>query len=131
MPIKLKRLAPVLVVPAVEPSLEFFRRRLGFNVTIEVPLGNALGFAALEKDGIEVMLQSRESIGADMPKVAGAGGGEKTFLYIEVGDLDAVIAAVEGAPVVLERRRAFYGADEIAVREPGGHVVCFSSHAAS
>lgn len=123
---KLKRLAPVLVVPAIEPSLDFFRRRLGFTVTIEVPLGNALGFAALEKDGIEVMLQTRESIRGDMPGVAG--GGEQSFLYVEVEDLDAVIAAVEGAPVVLPRRRAFYGADEIAVREPGGHVICFAVH---
>lgn len=124
----LKRLAPVLVVPAIEPSLEFFRQRLGFKVTIEVPHGDALGFAALEKDGIEVMLQTRESIRADMPGVAGAGAGEKTFLYVEVADLDAAIAAVAGAPVVLERRRAFYGADEIAVREPGGHVVCLAAH---
>jgi catechol 2,3-dioxygenase-like lactoylglutathione lyase family enzyme len=121
---RIKRLAPVLIVPAIEPSLEFFRERLGFTATIEVPHGDKLGFAAVERDGIEVMLQTRESIRGDMAGVAGAGEG--SFLYLEVDDLDAIVSAVQGVPIVVERRRAFYGADELAVREPGGHVICFA-----
>jgi catechol 2,3-dioxygenase-like lactoylglutathione lyase family enzyme len=121
---KLKKLTPVLVVAAVEPSLEFWRERLGFAITMEVPHDKALGFAALENDGLEIMLQTRASLASDMSGAASAG--ENTFLYFEVDDLGAIIAKLQGAPIVVERRTAPYGAEEIAYREPGGHVVCFA-----
>lgn len=121
---KLKKATSVLVVEAIEPCLGFWRERLGFKVAIEVPHEKKLGFVALEKDGVEVMLQTRASLRADMAGAAKDGGA--AFLYVEVDDLAAIIAKLEGVPVAVQRRRAFYGADEIAYREPGGHVVCFS-----
>ena len=39
--------------------------------------------------------------------------------------------AVKGAEVVVPRRKTFYGADEIGVREPGGNAVIFGQHASS
>ncbi len=122
--IKTNKLTTVLVVETIEPSLDFWRARLGFTVTIEVPHGDKLGFVALENDGLEVMLQTRKSLTNDMAGAAKAAG--PTLLYLEVDDLEEVIAALHGVPVAVQRRRAFYGADEIAFHEPGGHIVCFS-----
>lgn len=51
-----------------------------------------------------------------------------SFLYLEVDDLDAVVPKLAGAPVIVSRRKTFYGADELGVREPGGNVVLFSQH---
>ena len=31
-----------------------------------------------------------------------------------------------GVPLVLERRKTFYGTDEIGIAEPGGHTVIFA-----
>lgn len=70
-PMKFKRLTPVLFVEKIEPSLDFWVTRLGFQKTVEVPEGDALGFVALERDGIEVMLQSYASADKDSPAVAG------------------------------------------------------------
>lgn len=52
-----------------------------------------------------------------------------TALYIEVNDLDAIEELVAGAPVVINRRKTFYGAEELGVREPAGNVVTFSKQA--
>jgi len=49
-----------------------------------------------------------------------------SILYIHVTNLDEIIAAVEGAPVLVPKRTTFYGAMEYSVREPGGSAVSFS-----
>jgi uncharacterized glyoxalase superfamily protein PhnB len=53
-----------------------------------------------------------------------------SFLYIEVDSLDDVIAATEGARVVMPGRKAFYGAREIGVKDPAGHVLTFAQFGA-
>ena len=41
---------------------------------------------------------------------------------------DAVIAALKGVPVVMPMRTTFYGAREIGVKDPAGHVVTFAQY---
>lgn len=125
--VKLNKLSPVLVVDAIEPCLSFWVDRLGFTKVAEVPDGDRLGFVILEKDGIEVMYQSRESVRKDIPALADVPAGA-TSLYIDVADVAAVERAVKGAEVVVPRRKTFYGADEIGVREPAGNAVIFGQH---
>ncbi|MBX3134449.1 MAG: hypothetical protein KF689_13795 [Gemmatimonadaceae bacterium] len=120
----LKRISPVLLVDAIEPCLPFWDA-LGFEKMADVPHGGRLGFVILEKSGLEVMYQTRESVAADIPALADAPGGG-TFLFLEVMDLDATIEAIGDAPVVFPRRKTFYGMDEICVREPGGNVITFA-----
>ena len=47
-------------------------------------------------------------------------------LFLEMQDLDAIVAYVKGIDPVASRRRTFYGADEIFVREPAGHIAGFA-----
>jgi uncharacterized glyoxalase superfamily protein PhnB len=129
-PVKLNKLSPVLVVDAIEPCLSFWIDRLGFTKLAEVPDGDRLGFVILEKDGIEVMYQSRESVRKDIPALADVPAGA-TSLYIDVADVAAVERAVKGAEVVVPRRKTSYGADEIGVREPAGNAVIFGQHGAA
>ncbi len=121
------KVTPVLLVDAIEPCLAFWTA-LGFEKTVEVPEGDKLGFVILVKDGAEVMYQTVASVRKDVPSIAGTPTGG-TFLFIEVSDLNAVAKAVKGAPVVFERRKTFYGMDEIGVREPGGNSVTFAQPA--
>jgi uncharacterized glyoxalase superfamily protein PhnB len=124
----MKKLTPVLFVEAIEPSLAFWVDRLGFAKTVEVPHEGRLGFAILERDGIEVMLQSWASVAADIPKLASAPRGHSCGMYIEVEDLAAITQKLEGVEIVVPKRETFYGATEVFVREPGGHVVGFAQH---
>ncbi|HKK08651.1 MAG TPA: VOC family protein [Gemmatimonadota bacterium] len=121
----MKKLTPVLLVEAIEPCLAFWTERLGFEVTGSVPEGEALGFAMLRRDAVEIMYQTRASMAGDVPALADrpAGG---AFLFVEVDDIDAVEAALEGVETVVPRRTTFYGATEVSVLEPGGNVVTFA-----
>jgi uncharacterized glyoxalase superfamily protein PhnB len=123
---KMTKLTPVLYVEAIEPCLSFWVDRLGFEKTAEVPEGSRLGFVILVKDNAEVMLQTYESGEKDVPALAGDFRKSANFLFVEVSNLDEIIAKLDKASVVMPMRTTFYGMREIAVREPGGHVVCFA-----
>ena len=66
----ISKLTPVLMVEAIEPVLDFWIKRLGFNKTTEVPHEGHLGFVILEKDGIEIMYQTKASVAADIAPLA-------------------------------------------------------------
>ena len=122
---KMRRLTPVLLVDAIEPALAFWVDRLGFQKTTEVTHDGRLGFVILERDGIEVMYQTTDSVAADVPALAQSPQ-RGTFLFFEVDDLDAVATQLKGVTPVVPRRKTFYGADELVVREPCGNVVTFA-----
>jgi hypothetical protein len=126
---KVRKLTPVLAVDAIEPCLDFWRR-LGFQLTAEVPHEDKLGFVILEKDGVEIMYQTRASIAAAIGATFPAGT-PSTALFIEVSSIDTVIEHQGDAEVVVPRRQTFYGMDEIGLREPGGTTVSFASPIAS
>src|ERR1700690_2513619 len=121
-----KKITAVLLVDEVEPCVRFWKERLGFEVAIEVPEGNKIGFVSLQKAGVEVMYQSYASVEKDSSFTVQGYAKGPTFLYVEVDSLDDVIAATKGARVVMAERTAFYGACEIGVRDPAGHVLTFA-----
>lgn len=125
----MKKLTPILYVDAIEPCLPFWTERLGFTRTVEVPHQGKLGFVILARNDLELMYQTWDSAAADVAGAVTRTSGRSAALYLEVDDLDSVEEAVRGAEVVHPRRKAFYGATEIFVREPGGHVIGFAQMA--
>ena len=122
-------LTPVLIVDAIEPCIPFWTERLGFEATVQVPHEDRIGFVILAREGVELMYQTRASVEADVPGANRPGTGESCALYLHVSDIEATTRALEGAEIVVPRRKTFYGADEIGAREPGGHVVLFAQAA--
>jgi uncharacterized glyoxalase superfamily protein PhnB len=114
-----KRITPVLLVKEIEPIIPFWADRLGFAKTIEVPDGNKLGFVTFQKGTTEVMYQTYASVEKDAPPSMSAEARKgPTYLYIEVDNLDAVLAAVKDVKIVMPVRTAFYGMKEFSVQNP-------------
>lgn len=125
------KLTPVLCVEAIEPCLAFWCDRLGFAQVVAVPHGDALGFVILVLGEVEVMLQSRASVAADVPALAaGPFASDGVTLFLEVADLDVVIAATAGCEILVPERTTFYGMRELGVRAPGGFAVLFAQKVA-
>ncbi|MBW3671494.1 MAG: hypothetical protein KY432_07450 [Acidobacteria bacterium] len=122
-----KKLTPILMVEEIEPSLPFWQN-LGYECTVQVPHEDRIGFAILVNGAIELMLQTFDSALADIPEVVSSRDPGSVVLYIEVDDLDEIATRLGGAPVVVPRRTTDYGATEIFVREPSGHVIGFAQH---
>jgi len=122
---KIARATPVLFVDRVEPTRDFFTK-LGFTVQFDVPDGDHLGFVGLEKDGVQVMVETRGNKAEGEKLQAITRDSRGAVVFIEVDNLDLVIAALATEKVLVERHATFYGADEISFLEPGGNVVTFA-----
>jgi uncharacterized glyoxalase superfamily protein PhnB len=129
--VNVKRITPVLYAKEIEPCLDFWIQRLGFQKTVEVPDGNRLAFAIVQKGDVELMYQSVASAEKDAPAIAKDISGQRTFLYVEVARLDDVIAAIKGVNIVLPVRTTFYGAKEVGIKDPAGHMIVFAEMAAA
>jgi len=131
-PMNVKRITPVLLVKEIEPLIPFWVNRLGFAKTVEVPDGNKLGFAIFQKRSVEVMYQTYSSVEKDAPPAMSAEARKgPTYLYMEVDDLDAVLAEMKDLRLVMPARTAFYGMKEFAVQDPGGHFITFAEPVAA
>ena len=121
----MKKLTPVLMVEAIEPVLPFWVDLLGFEKRMEVPHEGRLGFVGLARDGVEIMYQTVDSVGSDVPALARKAAAS-SFLFIEVEDLDGIEKALAGVAPVVPRRKTFYGADELIVLDPAGNAITFA-----
>ncbi len=127
-----KRITPVLLVKEIEPVVPFWVEKLGFTKTVEVPDGNKIGFVAFQKGTTEVMYQTYVSVEKDAPpSMTSEARKGPTYLYIEVDNFDAVLAAMKDVKMVMPVRTAFYGMKEFAVQEPGGHFITFAQPVAA
>src|SRR5262249_35014671 len=123
----------VFVVERIEPCLDFWVEKLGFEKGVEVPEGDSLGFVILSRGNVEIMYQSRESLKKDMPALAEAptGSASHVVIYIEVSDIGDVERRLAGWSIVVPKRTTFYGATEIGVREPAGNLIVFAQQSQS
>lgn len=130
-PMNVKKITPVLLVDQIEPILPFWIDRLGFAKAIEVPDGNKLAFVDFQKGSVEVMYQTYASVEKDAPpEMRAAARRGPTYLYLEVDNLDAVLATMKDVNKVMPERTAFYGMREFAVQDPAGHFITFAQPAA-
>ena len=120
------KITPVLFAQEIEPCLKFWEERLGFEKTIDVPEGNKLAFAILQKGSVELMYQTYASAEKDVPTISAQIRKGPSFLYVEVENLDEIVTAMKGAEVVIPIRTTFYGAKEIGIRDPAGHIITFA-----
>ena len=73
------------------------------------------------------MYQTYASVEKDAPPSMSADARKgPTYLYMEVDNLDAVLAAMKDVKIVMPVRTAFYGMREFGVQDPGGHFITFA-----
>jgi uncharacterized glyoxalase superfamily protein PhnB len=130
-PTEVKKITSILFAEELEPCLRFWTERLGFEKTVEVPEGDKLGFAILEKNGLELMYQSFASAEKDNAATGAAVRMGPSFLYIEVADLDVALQTTEGAEIVMPVRTTFYHSREFGIKDPAGHYLIFAQQGAA
>jgi uncharacterized glyoxalase superfamily protein PhnB len=125
---KITKVTPIHVVERIEPCLPLWTGPLGYTKLVEVPHGDRLGFVLLEGSAGSVMLQTRESLGEDLPAILART--VTAFLYVDVASLDDALAEVKGAEIVVPVRTTFYGAREACIADASGTLIVFAEHKA-
>jgi hypothetical protein len=123
------KITPVFVVKEIEPCLPFWVDRMGFEKLGEVPEGDKIGFVILQRNGVELMIQSAASVSRDEPVFAPGSESRVATIYIEVDDFADTMQRLDGYPLAMPERTTFYGMREIGVFEPGGNIAIFSAKA--
>ena len=123
---KLADVTPNLVVADIDRSLTFYRDVLGFSVVTTVPEQPPLAFVWMQRDTVNVFLNSEASAG-----MTASPGTNILFITLEPGDIatgiDALFAAVKDrAPVEMPVTDQFYGMREFTITDPDGYVVTFA-----
>jgi uncharacterized glyoxalase superfamily protein PhnB len=127
---EVKKITALLFAQEIEPCLEFWTERMGFTKTMDVPEGDKLAFAILEKNGMELMYQSFASVDKDNAATGAAARKGPSFLYIEVADLNDALEATKGAELTMPVRTTFYNSKEFGIKDPAGHYFIFAQQGA-
>jgi uncharacterized glyoxalase superfamily protein PhnB len=128
---EVKKITSILFAEELEPCIQFWTEKMGFQKTVEVPEGEKIGFAIVEKNGVELMYQSFASVEKENATTGAAVRKGPSFLYIEVADLDAALAATKGAELVMPVRTTFYQSKEFGIKDPVGHYLIFAQQGAA
>lgn len=124
------RLAPELVCRDLRASLEFYLGVLGFRVAYDRP---DAGFACLEREGAELMLE-QQTAGSWLTGAMTPPFGRGINFQIEVSDIAALREAVRAAGhgVYREIEDAWYRTDngyagnrQFLVQDPDGYLLRF------
>jgi uncharacterized glyoxalase superfamily protein PhnB len=127
---EVKKITALLFAQEIEPCLQFWTERMGFQKTMDVPDGDRLAFAILEKNGMELMYQSFASVEKENAATAAAARKGPSFLYIEVADLNNALEATKGAELTMPVRTTFYNSKEFGIKDPAGHYFIFAQQGA-
>lgn len=123
----LKKLSPNLMVEDVNRTIDFYRDILGFTLITTVPEEGQFGWALMQRDGIEIMFQSRESLSQDMPIFKGRAIGSSLNFYIEVTGLKEFHQRIKAQVKIVEDfRTTFYGMQEFAIEDCNGYILSFA-----
>jgi len=128
MPIDIKGLALLIEVFDMPTSVRFYRDILGFEVTTTSEPGDIFDWALLERDGVELMLNTAYEAHErpPAPDPARVAAHKDTALYFGSPDCDAAYrhfvahGLKAGEPSV-----APYGMKQVYVLDPDGYNLCF------
>ena len=130
---------PNLLVADMDRSIAFYRDLLGMEVTMSVDAeqGYSEGelrpgsiFAGLQWQGAQIMLQTRESLAAELVEVeVGAPGGVWGTVFIRGYDPDPIVDRAPSEARVKGPETTWYGMRELTLRDPDGHLVTLATPA--
>lgn len=125
-----RKLTPNLMVPDVGRTVDFYRDVLDFELAATMPDQRPYEWAMLGRDDVVLTVQSRESLGAEIPALHERPIGGSLALYIDVDDVDSLFDRLKTrVAVVVDPHTTFYGTREFYIQDCNGYILGFSSSA--
>ena len=125
---RFRALSSVLMVERIEPCLEFWVDRLGFEVRYEVPGDDHLEYVVLGQGDLEIMYRTLDSLHEETPGLVEDSDHQPwVVMYLQVDDLDEILPVLDGLEVVVPLRETIVGNREVFIREPSGRIVALVS----
>lgn len=124
---KLSSLTPNIMVDDMKQSVAFYRDILGFKMLMSVPEEAPYDWCLLQMDDVEMMLQSRSSLGEEIPELNADSTGGTLLFYIRMDGLaDYYKRIKDHVRIVRPPETTFYGRREFSIADNSGFVLTFS-----
>ena len=118
-----QEIVPLLFVEDVMRSAAFYRERLGFEIVNKWEPESKLNWCRMERDGCALMLQ--QACEEDGPA---EGRGRGVGFFFNCGDADAMHAELCSRGLAVDPPKlAFYGMNQLFLKDPDGYELCFQS----
>lgn len=122
----MKGLTPNIFVKDIAASLKFYEI-LGFTVTMKVPEQEPFVWVMMTNGNVNMMIQSFESLGNDLPEVERGRSGGALLFYIAVQGIRSFFEEIKGKVSVIKGlEKTFYGATEFTIQDPDGFLLTFA-----
>ena len=129
---KLNSLTPNVMVGDVNATIEWFNRNLGFQLVMSVPEEGKYEWAMISRDGVNLMLQTRESIASEQPEFAGIAIGASMSFFVKVDGLQQIYEHIKDAEAIIKTPyKTFYGMKEFLIRDCNGYYFTFAEEDSS
>ncbi len=129
---KLNSLTPNVMVGDVNATIEWFKKNLGFELVMSVPEEGNYEWAMISRDGVSLMLQTRESIASEQPEFAGSAIGASMSFFVKVQGLDKIYQHIKDAEAIIKTPyKTFYGMTEFMLRDCNGYYFTFAEEDSS
>jgi catechol 2,3-dioxygenase-like lactoylglutathione lyase family enzyme len=134
MTIEVRHMTPLLSVFDMPTSLKFYRDTLGFEVTQDTGQGDESGWVMLQKSGVTLMLNTAydDDERPPAPDPAHHAIHQETCLYFLSPDPQVAYEFLKSKGFQLDPPKvAYYGMNQLYVRDPDGYTLCFQAPAES
>ena len=122
-----RKLTPNLLVADVSRSLAFYVDVLGFSRGMTVPDAAPFVFGSVTLDAVEIFFNEAGTAVKEYPSLAGRPIGASGTMFIEMDDVDAYHAALQGkVTIVMPLVTQWYGLKEFAIVDPDGYLITFA-----
>lgn len=127
-----------MMVRDIKETVDFYVKNLGFELVMAVPetlngMDTELAdnkkyvWAQIKNGGVEIMLQSEESLKEDVPALKDATLGASCSFYMEVENLGEFHENIKDkVEIVKELFTTWYGMNEFYIRDNNGYILCFA-----
>ncbi len=128
MSIEIKGMAPLIQVFDMHRSLEFYRDKLGFEITGDSGGGDDSDWVMLRKGDATIMLngQYESDQRPEAPPPERQQWHKDTCIFFGCPDVDAVFVFLQSKGIEAERPKiAPYGMKQLYLTDPDGYGICF------
>lgn len=135
-----KKLTTNMMVENVNHTIDFYSNVLGFEFVMGVPEdsqeivterrgGQALGFAIVKCEAVEMMFQARRNMVDEVPGFRDTSIGASLTFYIEVDNIVGLYKRLRGkAEIIRDMQTTFYGKQEFYIRDCNGYILTFAGN---
>jgi len=121
----MESLSPNIFVENMNETIAFYSV-LGFKTVMSVPESGDFVWVMMSCGNVNMMFQTFESLGEELPQIRRARGGSLSF-YIKTNNIRDFFHRIENQVVVLKGlEKTFYDATEFSILDNNGYVLTFA-----